>query len=77
MKIEQMEKDHSSFVKAVDELLLNLQRKIEQQKIAEERERVKKIQEDMERERLKKEEEKQQKLEEEELKKRYITPLTI
>ncbi|KAG8194895.1 hypothetical protein JTE90_029186 [Oedothorax gibbosus] len=72
MKAEQMEKEHNTFVKAVDELLLSLQRKIEQQKIAEETERVRKIQEEMERERLKKEEERQQKLEEEELKKRKI-----
>ncbi|GFU35915.1 myosin heavy chain 95F [Nephila pilipes] len=72
MSFQQMEKNHSSFVKAVDELLLNLQKKVEQQKIAEERERVRKIQEDMERERLKKEEEKQKKLEEEEMKKRKM-----
>ncbi|CAL1285126.1 unnamed protein product [Larinioides sclopetarius] len=71
LTIQQMEKNHLDFVKAVDELLLNLQKKVEQQKIAEERERVIKIQEEMERERLKKEEEKQKKLEEEEMKKRY------
>lgn len=67
-----MEREHSTFVKAVDELLISLQRKIEQQKIAEETERVRKIQEDMERERLKKEEEKRKKQEEEELKKRLV-----
>ncbi|GBL80055.1 Myosin heavy chain 95F [Araneus ventricosus] len=72
LTIQQMEKNHLDFVKAVDELLLNLQKKVEQQKIAEEHERVKKIQEEMERERLKKEEEKRKKLEEEEMKKRKM-----
>ncbi|XP_035208221.1 unconventional myosin-VI-like [Stegodyphus dumicola] len=69
-KNEELEKKYSKFVKSVDELLFNLQRKIEQQKIAEEQERVRKIQEEMEKERLRKEEERKKKIEEENLKRR-------
>ncbi|XP_054709607.1 unconventional myosin-VI-like [Uloborus diversus] len=72
MTATDLEKRYSEFVKVVDDLLVNLQRKVEQQKIAEEQERIRKIQEEMEKERLKKEAEKQKKLEEEEMKKRKI-----
>lgn len=57
--------------------LANLQKKLESQKVDEERERLKKIQEEMERERMRKEEEERNKQKEEENRRMQVFALFI
>ncbi|XP_046550361.1 LOW QUALITY PROTEIN: unconventional myosin-VI-like [Haliotis rubra] len=65
MTREQLNTDYSRFIASMDQMLLELKKKLEQQKIAEEQERLRKIQEEMEREKKEKEEEERKRKEEE------------
>ncbi|XP_076028705.1 myosin heavy chain 95F jaguar isoform X2 [Oratosquilla oratoria] len=70
MKREQLDQELAMLVRAVNNELAVLRKKLEKQKIAEEQERLKKIQEEMEKERKKKEEEERQRREDEEIRKK-------
>lgn len=65
-----MEGLYTNLVAQMDKQMLNLQKKLQEQKNAEEQERLRKIQEEMEREKRKKEEEERQRQEEEENRKK-------
>ena len=72
MKRDQVEKEYSSLVAAVKKGLAGLNKKLADQKNAEEQERLRKIQEEMERERKRKEEEERKRQEEEENRRKYV-----
>ncbi|XP_015915641.2 unconventional myosin-VI [Parasteatoda tepidariorum] len=69
---EKLEKEYATFVNDVDGILVMLHKKLDQQKIEEEQERIRKIQKEMEQERLQKEEENKRKIEEEDMKRRKV-----
>ena len=77
MTREQLDKEYNSLVLAVNKELAALNKKLADQKNAEEQERLRKIQEEMERQRQKKEEEERKRREEEENRKKFVILLFI
>ncbi|XP_041352149.1 unconventional myosin-VI-like [Gigantopelta aegis] len=69
MTREQLNQCHNQFISNMDQVLGNLKKKLENQKNAEEQERLRKIEEERERERKRKEEEERKRREEEEQRK--------
>ncbi|XP_064629701.1 unconventional myosin-VI-like isoform X2 [Lineus longissimus] len=69
MTRQQIDVEYSKMMTTINAQIGDLKKKVEEQKIAEERERMRKIQEEMERERLRKEAEEKKRREEEEEKK--------
>lgn len=70
MTREQIEREHSTLVSALNSELAAVHKKLTQQKNAEEQERLRRIQEEMERKRRQQEEEERKRKEEEENRKK-------
>ena len=69
IKKSEIDKMHNELVTQIEREIVNVKRRVEEERIAEEKERLRKLQEEMERERKRKEEEEQQRLRMEEEKK--------
>ena len=69
IKKSEIDKMHNNIVSQIEREIVSVKRKVEEERIAEEKERLRKLQEEMERERKRKEEEEKQRLKMEEEKK--------
>lgn len=70
IKAEEIDQLHKQLMTQANASMATLQKKLQQQKVAEEQDRLRKIQEEMEREKMRREEEERKKKEEEDTRKK-------